>query len=104
LSRCAWTEEPEGIRLFVRVTPRAKRSMLVGIIEDGEEQARLSIKLAAPPVDGAANKALVAFLAEALGVARSAVEIVSGETSRLKAVRIRGVTAAMAAANFPACP
>ena len=92
MSGCAWTQEPEGIRLFVRVTPRAKRSMFVGIVQDGEEQARVAIKLAAPPIDGAANKALVAFLAEALGVARSAVEIVSGELSRLKTLRISGVS------------
>jgi uncharacterized protein (TIGR00251 family) len=81
-----------GIRLAVRVTPRARRDSFGGIVEDAEGRPALAVRLAAPPVDGAANKALVAFLARALGVGRSSVRIVSGETARLKIVEVTGVS------------
>ena len=73
-------------RLTVRVTPRAGRSAVAGV-RDGI----LLVKLAAAPVDGAANDALVAFLADALDVPRRQVTIVSGETSRDKRVQIDGL-------------
>jgi hypothetical protein len=81
-----------GVRLRVRVQPRASRSEIAGV--HGDE---LRIRLQAPPVDGAANEALVRFLAEALGAPRSAVKIVSGLASRSKTVVIRGVAEADAA-------
>jgi uncharacterized protein (TIGR00251 family) len=82
-----------GIRLAVRVTPRAKKSGVTGTTIMADGRPALSIRLAAPPVDGSANKALIAFLAKQFGVPRSAVRIVSGETSRLKMVEVTGVTA-----------
>ena len=54
----------------------------------------IKIRLSAPPVDGAANEALVELIADALGVGRRAVRIVSGESSRSKVVEVEGVTAA----------
>lgn len=78
-------EDEDGCTLAVRLTPRAKRNQLAGVVPDGDRVA-----LAAPPVEGAANKALTLFIAEGLGVPRSAVSILSGETSRLKMVRIVG--------------
>jgi uncharacterized protein (TIGR00251 family) len=72
----------------VKVQPRASSSKVRGI-----EAGRVKIALTAPPVDGAANEALVAFLAKLLGVARRDVTIVRGETSRLKTVTVRGVSA-----------
>jgi uncharacterized protein (TIGR00251 family) len=81
-----------GIRLAVRVTPRAKKSVIAGTIVAADGKAVLSVRLAAPPVDGAANKALVDFLATMIGVPRSAVRIVSGDTSRLKMISVTGVT------------
>ena len=78
-----------GARLRVRVTPRAKRTALAGLA-DIDGKPALAIRLAAPPVDGAANKALLGFLADALKMPKSALRIVSGETSRLKIVAIRG--------------
>ncbi len=81
-----------GVRLAVRVTPRAKRDSFGGIVKDAEGRPALAVRLAAPPVDGAANKALIPFLARALGVGRSAVRIVSGETARLKIVEVTGVS------------
>jgi uncharacterized protein (TIGR00251 family) len=53
----------------------------------------LRVKLNAPPVDGAANAALCEFLAQALGVRKSAVTLIAGQTSRRKVVRVEGVTA-----------
>jgi uncharacterized protein (TIGR00251 family) len=91
-----FAESEGGIRFAVRVTPRAKKSAIASAISTADGRPAMSIRLAAPPVDGAANKALIAFLASALGVSRSAVRIVSGETSRLKIVEVTGVSAAAA--------
>ena len=79
--------EGEGVRLRIRVTPRAKKTALAGLVE-ADGRPALAIRLAAPPVDGAANKALIQFLAKALAVPKSAIRIVSGETGRLKIVAI----------------
>jgi uncharacterized protein (TIGR00251 family) len=80
---------PGGAELVVRVVPRAGRDAVAGV-RDGA----LLLRLAAAPVDGAANEALVRVLAETLGVPRRAVALVSGERSRRKRVRIAGLTAA----------
>lgn len=81
-----------GVELAIQVQPRASRSEVVG-----PHGGALKIRLAAPPVDGAANEELVAFLAKVLKVPRSAVEIVSGMTGRKKRVRVAGVDVAMTA-------
>ena len=86
-----------GVRLRVRVQPRASRTECVGLV--GEE---LKIRLAAPPVEGAANDALVRFLAERLGVARGAVLLVAGGSSRSKLVDVRGVEEAAVRARIGA--
>ncbi|MBK9516961.1 MAG: YggU family protein [Anaeromyxobacter sp.] len=82
-------QEAAGVALEVLVQPRASRTRVVGV-HDG----RLKVQLAAPPVDGEANAALVAFLAGALGVRRADVTITRGETGRRKTVRVAGTTAA----------
>jgi uncharacterized protein (TIGR00251 family) len=69
--------------LEVRVIPRAQKTEF-----SGERDGRMVVRLAAPPVDGAANDALIAFLAEHYNVPRSRVRIVSGERSRNKRVEI----------------
>ena len=79
-----------GSRLRVRVTPRAKRTALAGIV-DVDGKPALAIRLAAPPVDGAANQALVRFIAGALAIPKSAVRIAAGETSRLKTIALAGI-------------
>ena len=76
----------DGVRLTLHVQPRASRTELAGRHGDA-----LKVRIAAPPVDGAANAELVRFLAELLGVAKSAVEIVSGESGRRKVVAVHGV-------------
>ena len=79
----------DGVVVPVRVIPRSSRTQLAEI-RDG----RLVVRLKAPPVDGAANEALIGLLAKRLGVPRRAVRIVTGERARQKGVLIEGLTAA----------
>lgn len=73
-----------GSALAVRVTPRASRNEIVGLLNDGT----IKVHLAADPSDEKANAILVDFLAEVLGVPRSRVEIVAGETGRDKLISV----------------
>jgi len=82
-----FSDHPEGVEIALLIQPRAARTRVVG-----EHGGMLKIQLQAPPVDGAANKALVAFLAKALGVARADVELCAGQRGRRKRVRVRGAT------------
>jgi uncharacterized protein len=82
-------ERDGGVTFDVLVQPRASRPGVGPLLGD-----RLKVAVAAPPVDGQANDAVVRALAEALGVGRAAVSIVRGETGRRKTVRVQGVTAA----------
>lgn len=77
----------DGITLTVKVTPRAKKTE---VLRAGDEW--IQIRLNAPPVDGKANVALVRFLAETLGVSRSAVSIATGASAHLKRIRVVGLT------------
>jgi len=81
---------PAGVRLQLRVIPRASKTMMNGV-RDG----RLLLRVTAPPVDGAANAAVVAALAQILDIPRNAVRVVEGETSRNKSVEIAGVSDAL---------
>lgn len=78
-----------GVEISVRAQPRASRSEVVGL-----HGAQIKIRIAAPPVDGAANTELIKLLAKALGVSRSALRVVRGEGSRSKVVRAEGATVA----------
>jgi uncharacterized protein (TIGR00251 family) len=78
-------EAAASISLNVRVQPRAS-SNGIAAMPDGS----IKVRLTAPPVDGAANEALVRFLAEIFAVGRSQVEILAGQTGRQKIVRISG--------------
>jgi hypothetical protein len=84
-----YDESDEGVVLHVHVQPGAGRSAVVGRHGDA-----LKVRVAAPPVEGRANEATQALLAEALGVDRADVELTSGTTSRSKRFRLRGVDAA----------
>ena len=84
----ALRESDGGVSFAVRVQPRASRTVVAGTMGDA-----VKVAVAAPPVDGKANEALIRFFAELLGVPRASVEIVSGEASRNKVVRVAGVTA-----------
>lgn len=82
-------QETNGrVRLNVRVQPRAARTGIAGVHGDA-----LKVRLTSPPVEGAANDALVEFLADTFAVARRAVRILAGEHSRSKIVEIEGITA-----------
>ncbi|HET9878397.1 MAG TPA: DUF167 domain-containing protein [Candidatus Limnocylindria bacterium] len=78
-----------GAELAVRLQPRAGRDEVLG-----ERDGRVVIRVAAPPVDGRANAALCALIAERVGVPKGAVRVVRGEGSRDKVVRVEGVTVA----------
>ncbi|AFE06115.1 YggU family protein [Corallococcus sp. AB018] len=88
-----------GVELTVLVQPRASRTKVVG-----EHDGQLKIQLAAPPVDGEANAALVEFIAKTLGVPRRQVTLVAGDTSRRKRLRVEGVDAAAAEAVISGGP
>ena len=79
----------DGHLIFnVKVVPRASRSELVG-----EQDGTLRVRIAAPPVAGAANEELIRLLAKKLEVRASSVTIVSGEASRMKKIAVKGITA-----------
>lgn len=91
-----WLREvPGGVRVAVRLAPRASRTRVLGPHGDA-----LKIAVTAPPVEGEANALLVKLLAKRLGVAKGAVRIVSGETSRDKVVEVAGASPAEAAARL----
>ena len=77
-------EHPEGIVFKIFVQPRSSKNTIAGIHGDA-----LKIRLTAPPVDNAANKMCVQFLAKCLGVSKSSLEIVSGHTGRNKQILLR---------------
>ena len=86
-----------GIRLAVRLTPRASRDGLDGIGTDADGRPILRIRLTAPPVEGAANQALIDFLSGILSVRKKDIVIRTGETGRLKILDIAGNPNALAA-------
>ncbi len=79
----------QGATFAVKVHPRARKNTIAGVIGDA-----LKLALTAPPVAGEANEACVIFLAEVLGVSRSSITIVAGETGRQKVIRVAGLSAA----------
>jgi uncharacterized protein (TIGR00251 family) len=84
----AWAiETSDGVVLSLRCQPGAKASRVVGLHDE-----RLKIQLQAPPLENRANEALVAWLAEQLGVSRKQIDLLTGQTSRQKRVLVRGAT------------
>jgi uncharacterized protein (TIGR00251 family) len=90
--------------LAVRLTPRAGRDAIDGWALDGEGRPYLKVRVAAPPVEGEANQALIALLAKTLRRPKSAVTVVSGPAARLKRIEISGVTQEDVDAAFGAPP
>jgi hypothetical protein len=88
-------ETRDGVTLAVRAQPGAKKTAITGMYGEGAA-AQLKIAVQAPPVDGRANEALIAFLAEIFSLPRSSVVLEAGEHSRSKVFLLRGVTAARA--------
>ena len=80
--------EKEGAVIFdVRVVPRASKSEIIG-----EHDGALKVRIASPPVDGAANMELIRVLAKKLGVSRNDIEIISGGTSKNKRIRVTNLS------------
>ncbi|MBE7515540.1 MAG: DUF167 domain-containing protein [Chloracidobacterium sp.] len=92
-----YSENDRSVTFSVTVVPRASVTKIVG-----EHNGTLKLRIAAPPVDGAANREVTSALAKAFGVPRSAVEIIGGQTSKLKRVQINGAAAAKIAAILQA--
>ncbi len=89
----------EGVRLNIRVQPKASRNALT-VAPDGQ----IRVALTAPPVEGKANKALVAFLAERFGVPKRDIALIRGAASREKVVEIKGVTIGEVDAKLRSAP
>ncbi|TGX53727.1 DUF167 domain-containing protein [Sphingomonas gei] len=87
----AWKLRPDGIEIAVRVTPRAGRDAFAAGTD-----THFTARLAAPPVEGAANSALVQLVAKAFGVPKRAVTLIAGDTARLKRLAITGDAHALA--------
>jgi uncharacterized protein (TIGR00251 family) len=88
-----------GVTLAVRAQPGAKKTAITGVYGEGPT-AQLKIAVHAPPLEGRANQALIAFLAETFTVPKNSVELVSGELSRSKVIMLRGVTLAQSEAKL----
>ncbi|MGA2277187.1 MAG: DUF167 domain-containing protein [Terracidiphilus sp.] len=88
-----------GVTLAVRAQPGAKKTALTGVYGEGET-AQLKIAVHAPPLEGRANQALIAFLAETFDLPKNAVVLMAGELSRSKVFLLRGVTLAQAQAKL----
>jgi uncharacterized protein len=82
-------ETAEGVTLSVRAQPGAKKTAITGIYGEGAA-AQLKIAIHAPPIEGRANEALIAFLADLFSLPRKNVILVSGETNRSKVFLLRG--------------
>jgi len=87
-----------GAAISVRVLPRAKKNELAGFMADG----RVKVRLTAPPVEGAANRALVELLAQVLAVRAAAIEVVAGASGRDKIVSVVGLTPELVEARLRA--
>jgi len=78
---------PDGVSFAIKVQPRAKKNAITGELGDA-----LKLSLTAPPLEGRANQACIDFFAKLLKVSRSSITIASGETSRMKMIRVAGLS------------
>lgn len=92
-----WIRTETGLLLAIRLTPRAHRNGVDGVMAGADGRPVLQLRLAAPPVEGAANAALLAFLGAALGLRGREMALVAGERSRLKRVALTGDPAVLEA-------
>jgi uncharacterized protein (TIGR00251 family) len=88
---------PDGIRLHLRVTPNAGVDRIEGLETRDDGSTVLRVRVKAVPDKGKANAAVIALLAKALGIPRSAITLVTGDTARFKTLRIAGDPAVLAA-------
>jgi uncharacterized protein len=88
----------DGIRLMVRLTPKAAADRIAGVIADGRGGWALKVAVTAPPVDGKANAALIRLLARHFGLRPSDLTVIGGASDRSKVIGIKGDPAKVAAA------
>ena len=93
-----WRAEPDGVTLFLRVTPNAGVDRIEGVEQRDDGTMVLRLRVKAVPDKGKANAAVIALLAKALGIPKSAITLVSGDTARLKTLHITGDPTVLAAA------
>jgi len=86
---CVMKEDPEGMTLRVRIQPGASRDQIVGVRE-----TVLRLRITSPPVEGAANRQCIKFLAKKLHIAKSRITVLKGEHARVKILRIDGISSA----------
>ena len=84
-----FTEKNNALYFTVRVVPRTSKSAIVG-----EHEGALKVRIASPPVDGAANTELIKFLAKTFNISKSEVEIIGGTTSKIKQIKIQNMQSA----------
>jgi uncharacterized protein (TIGR00251 family) len=92
-----WSVALDGVVLTVRLTPKGGRDAIDGIETMADGRAVLKARVRAAPSEGAANAALVKFLARTIGVAPRAVDLIAGDTARIKRLKISGDVTAIAA-------
>ncbi len=83
-----FTDARQGAAITVKVMPRARKTQVAGLMADGT----IKIRVAAPPVDGAANQALIEFLAQVLGLPKDQIEIIAGAASQRKLISLVGIS------------
>jgi uncharacterized protein (TIGR00251 family) len=96
--RDPFTLDATGATLTIRATPKASKTAVTGVVALEGDATALGLRVAAPPVDGAANDEVVRFVAKQLHVKRSAVTLVAGQTGRVKRLRIEGEPEALESA------
>ena len=96
--RDPFTLDVTGATLTIRATPKVSKTAVTDVVALEGDATALGLRVAAPPVDGAANDEVVRFVAKQLRVGRSAVTLVAGQTSRVKRLRIEGNAVALEAA------
>ncbi|MGH7002955.1 MAG: DUF167 domain-containing protein [Alphaproteobacteria bacterium] len=89
---------PDGLKIFVRLQPRARRAAIEGVVTEADGRTALRVAVTAPPEDGKANAALVALLGKKWKLPKSAFTIVGGAADRRKTLLLRGDSASLLAA------
>lgn len=82
-------------RLVVRLTPKSSKDAIEGWAEDEQGRKYLKVRVRAAPIEGRANEALILFLAKSLGIPKSRLTLMTGDTARLKQIEIEGVDQAV---------
>lgn len=97
MSGAPYAVVPHGLRVFVRLQPKARRERIEGVVTEPDGRVALKVAVTAPPEDGKANAALVALLGKSWRLPKSAIEIVGGATDRRKTLLLRGDPASLQA-------